>query len=113
MASFNKAILMGNMVSDPEIRRVGDKDVAKFALAVNNPFKKGKVMYMECEYWRGGAVVAYMTKGTSILVDGELEQQSWEKDGQKRSRIVLQVQSIQLVGGKREQEEPELAGDFA
>ena len=39
MASFNKSILMGNITSDPDIRRVGEKDVVKFAIAVNNPFR--------------------------------------------------------------------------
>ena len=43
---------------------------------------------MDCEYWRGGGVVNFLYKGTAVLVEGELDQQSWEKDGQKRSKLV-------------------------
>lgn len=105
MASYNRTILMGNITADPDIRRVGEKDVAKFSVAVNNPFREGKVLFMDCEFWKGGAVVAYLNKGTQVLVEGELDQQVWERDGQKRSKVVLNVNAIQLVGGKREREE--------
>jgi single-strand DNA-binding protein len=113
MASFNKSILMGNITSDPDLRRVGEKDVVKFSIAVNNPFREGKVLFMDCEYWRGGGVVNFLYKGTAVLVEGELDQQTWEKDGQKRSKIILNVNAIQLVGGKKDAaREEEFVSEF-
>jgi single-stranded DNA-binding protein len=62
---------------------------------------------MDCEYWKGGAVVNYLNKGTSVLVEGERDQKVWERDGQKRSKIVLSVNAIQLVGSKKDRAEQE------
>jgi single-strand DNA-binding protein len=102
MASYNRSILLGNITNDVEVRQAGERDVAKFSIAVNSPFKKGKVLFMDCEYWRGGAVLDFLQRGTPVLVEGELDQQTWEKDGQKRSKIVLNVSDIRLVGGKKD-----------
>jgi len=107
MASYNRTILMGNITADPDIRRVGEKDVVKFCIAVNNPYREGKVLFMDVEYWKGGGVVNFLYKGTQVLVEGELDQQTWEKDGQKRSKIVLNVNAIQLVGSKKDRAEQE------
>jgi single-strand DNA-binding protein len=113
MSSYNRTILLGNLTADIEVRTVGEHEVVKFSLAVNSPYKKGKVLFMDCEYWRGGGVINYLNKGTQVLVEGELDQQSWEKDGQKRSKMVLNVNAIQLVGGKRAAaEEEEFVSEF-
>jgi|688.fasta_scaffold1314900_2 single-strand DNA-binding protein len=113
MASYNRSILIGNLTNDVEVRQAGERDVAKFSIAVNSPFKKGKVLFMDCEYWRGGAVVEYLQRGTPVLVEGELDQQVWEKDGQKRSKVILNVSDIRLLGGKRETaDEEEFASEF-
>jgi single-strand DNA-binding protein len=113
MASYNRSILIGNLTNDAETRQAGERDVAKFSIAVNSPFKKDKVLFLDCEYWRGGAVVEYLQRGTPVLVEGELDQQTWEKDGQKRSKIVLNVSDIRLLGGKRERtEEDSFVSEF-
>jgi single-strand DNA-binding protein len=114
MASFNKAVLVGNLTNDVELRQAGDKEVAKFSVAVNSPYKKGKVLFLDCEYWRGGGVVSFLQRGTQVLVEGELDQQVWEKDGQKRSKILLNVSDIRLLGGKRSaEEEDEFISQFS
>lgn len=113
MASFNRTILMGNLTNDPEIRSVGEAEVVKYTIAVNSPYKKGKVLFMDCDHWRAGKVAAFLAKGVPVLVEGELDQQSWEKDGQKRSKVVLNVASLQLVGRKEGAREEELVSDFA
>jgi len=113
MASFNRTILLGNLTGDPEIRMVGEAELVKYTIAVNSPWKKGKVLFMDCDHWRAGKVAEFLARGTPVLVEGELDQQSWEKDGQKRSKVVLQVQHLQLVGRKDREPEEELATDFA
>lgn len=115
MASYNRVILMGNLVGDPEIRDIGEKGLARYTVAVNKPGKskdgtdRSTVLYMDCDHWSPGAVAGFLSKGSQVLVEGELEQQSWEKDGQKRSKIVCKVQRLQLTGSKPR----EMAGDFS
>lgn len=99
-SSFNRCIFVGNLTRDAESRIVGEAEVARYAVAVNG--RKDKVLFIDCDHWRPGGVLPYLTKGTTVLVEGELETQSWEKDGQQRSKTVLQVQRVQLLGGKRQ-----------
>ena len=109
-SSFNKFIGVGNLTKDAESKMVGEAEVARYSIAING--RKDKVLFLDCDHWRVGGVLPYLTRGTTVLVEGELEQQSWEKDGQKRSKFVLQVQRLQLLGGKRQQSEAE-AEEFA
>lgn len=104
MASFQTFIAMGNLTRDPEIRQVGDKEVAKFAIAING-FKEGDVLFLDCEWWRAGAVLGYMAKGTPVLIEGTLKVDRWEKDGQKREKMVCVISRLQLVGGKKREEQ--------
>lgn len=111
MASgYQRFIAVGNLTKDAESKMVGETEVARYSIAING--RKEKVLYMDCDHWRVGGVLPYLTKGTSVLVEGDLDQQSWEKDGQKRSKIVLQVNRLQLLGGKKKAAEEELE-DFA
>lgn len=111
MASgYQRFIAVGNLTKDAESKMVGETEVARYSIAING--RKEKVLYMDCDHWRAGGVLPYLTKGQSVLVEGDLDQQSWEKDGQKRSKIVLQVNRLQLLGGKRQAAEQELE-DFA
>jgi len=48
----------------------------------------------------------YMTKGKQVGVDGSLHQDRWEKDGQNHSRVVINADNIQLLGGGTEQTAP-------
>lgn len=109
MASLNQCSFIGNLTRDAESRTVGETEVAKYAIAVNG--RKDKVMYVDCDHWRPGGVVPYLTKGTPVFVTGEIEMQSWEKDGQTKSKLVLNVRQMQLLGGnkKRESLEEEFA----
>jgi single-strand DNA-binding protein len=112
MASgFQKFIAAGNLTKDAESRMVGETEVGKYSIAVNG--RKDKVLFVDCDHWRVGGVLPYLTKGTQVLVEGELEQQSWEKDGQKKSKLVLQVQRLQLIGGRSQKsEEDEFVSEF-
>lgn len=111
MSGFNRFIGVGNLTRDAESRMVGETEVGKYAVAING--RKETVLFLDCDHWRVGGVLPYLTKGTTVLVEGELEQQSWkDKEGNPKSKMVLQVRSLQLLGGKRAKE-PEMAEDFA
>ena len=49
---------------------------------------------------QGEGVSQYLTKGTQVAVEGELRQDRWEQDGQKRSKIVIVANNLQLLGGR-------------
>ena len=110
-SGFNKFIGVGNITKDAESRMVGETEVAKYSVAVNG--RKDKVLFLDCDHWRVGGVLPYLTKGTQVLVEGELEQQSWEKDGQKKTKMVLQVQRLQLLSSRSQRSEvDEFASEF-
>lgn len=105
---FNKVILMGNLTRDPETRQTpSGQSVTNFSLAVNRTWKgqdgstQEAVSYIDCVAWgKTGEVIAqYMQKGRPILVDGRLDQRSWEQDGNKRSKIEVIVENFNFVGG--------------
>lgn len=105
---FNKVILMGNLTRDPETRQTPNgQSVTNFSLAVNRTWKgqdgstQEQVSFIDCVAWgRQGEVIAqYMQKGRPILVEGRLDQRSWEQDGQKRSKIEVVVDNFNFVGG--------------
>lgn len=105
---FNKVILMGNLTRDPETRQTPNgQSVTNFSLAVNRTWKgqdgatQEAVSYIDCVAWgRTGEVIAqYVQKGRPILVSGRLDQRSWEQDGNKRSKVEVNVEDFNFVGG--------------
>lgn len=110
-SGWQKFIAVGNLTRDAESRMVGETEVGKYSIAVNG--RKDRVMFLDCDHWRVGGVLPFLTKGTQVLVEGELDQQSWEKDGQKHSKMVLQVGRLQLLGGKKSQKPEEAFSDFS
>lgn len=105
MSSFNKVILMGNLTRDPEIRVTGGgMAVGTFSLAINNRTRgsddKEDVSYIDCVAFGKQAdfVKDYLSKGMPILLEGRLQQNRWEQEGQKRSKIEVIVATVTFVG---------------
>ena len=106
---FSKAIIVGNITRDPELRSTpSGAQVCSFSVAVNSNYKDSSganqesVSFIDCTAWgRAGEIIAqYAKKGSGILVSGRLEQRSWEdKEGQKRSRVEIVVEDFNFVGG--------------
>ncbi len=106
---FSKAIIVGNMTRDPELRSTASgAQVCSFSVAVNRNYKDSSganqesVSFIDCSAWgRAAEIIAqYAKKGSGILVSGRLEQRSWEdKEGQKRSRTEIVVEDFNFVGG--------------
>ena len=112
MSSFNKLIVMGNLVADPDIRDIGD-GLAKFTVAINDSYKgDDKPTYIDCDFWKPGKVAGFMSKGKAVLLEGRVKQERWQdKDGSNRSKLMMVVQRCTLVGAKTDARE--LAADFA
>ena len=97
MASFNKVILMGNLVADPELKQTQSGiSVCNFRIAVQRRFAKNDqngqsgqqtADFFDIVVWRQSAefVCRYFKKGSSILVCGQLQTRTWtDNQGQKR-----------------------------
>jgi single-strand DNA-binding protein len=95
---YNKVILIGNVVKDPEIKSFKDTKVAKLRLAVDDPYKKDSVLYIDVEAWDKQSEFAekWLKKGKGVIVDGRLCMDTWEKEGRKESKIFVKAQDIRF-----------------
>lgn len=108
MASFNRVVLLGNLTRDPELRYIGSgMAVSDIGLAVNDRVKRNdqwveETTFVDVTLWGRTAEVAneYLNKGSSVLIEGRLKMDSWEKDGQKRTKLKVVAERMQMVGGK-------------
>ncbi|MDO5481361.1 MAG: single-stranded DNA-binding protein [Candidatus Saccharibacteria bacterium] len=106
---FSKAIILGNLTRDPEMRTTpSGTNVCSFSVAVNRSFRGAngqtteQVSFIDCSAWGKTAEVIcqYLHKGSGILVSGRLDQHSWEDKatGQKRSHVEITVEDFNFVG---------------
>jgi len=122
MASFNRVILMGNITKDIELRYVGDgMAVTDVRLAVNDRRKNAKgewveeTTFVDVTLWGRTAEIAnqYLSKGSPMFVEGRLKLDSWEKDGQKHSRLRVVGERLQLLprggGGGKGGQQPDVS----
>lgn len=108
MADINNATLIGHLTRDAELSYTpGGMAISSFCVAINRRIKKGEDWVDEANYFdvkafgkQAESLKPYMTKGKQIGVTGYLRQERWEKDGQKFSKIVLNANDIQLLGGR-------------
>lgn len=106
---------IGRLTRDPEVRSVGDGVVARFGLATNKMIKgKERPSFFDCEVWGRSAqfVEEHVHKGDLVQVMGELEEDKWENEGQKRSKVMLRIIDVRFAGGgknKSETSEPKKA----
>jgi len=107
--SFNQVTLMGNLTRDPELRNTPNgQSVCSFSLALNRSYKAADgnwtevTDYVDIVAWGplGERVAQYLTKGRPALVSGRLQSSSWEKDGQKRSKVEVVANDVTFLGGR-------------
>ncbi|MDY3229917.1 MAG: single-stranded DNA-binding protein [Kiritimatiellia bacterium] len=109
MASFNKVILMGNLTRDPDMRTVGSgMKVARLRLAVNERRRDrdGQLqdfpIFVDVDVWDKSAELCgqYLVKGSGILVEGRLQQDTWEKDGVKHSALKVRATAVKFLSSR-------------
>lgn len=104
MASFNNCTFSGNVGKDPEVRYLeSGMIIANFSIAVEG--RKGSdTLWMAVKVWNKPAQVIadYVKKGSKIIVSGELQQETWTKDGVEKSRMVVNCQNFTLLDSKKE-----------
>lgn len=113
--NYNRVIIGGTLTRDPEVRNTqGGQAVCKFGLAVNRRYtsngeSREEVSFFDCEVWgkTANTIAEFFKKGNRILVDGRLKQETWEKDGEKKSKVIISVENFQFVDRKQQGEEQE------
>jgi single-strand DNA-binding protein len=109
MASFNRVILLGNITRDLELRYTpSGTAVTEIGLAVHDRRKTQsgewieETTFVDVTLWSRTAEVAceYLSKGSPVLIEGRLKLDTWETDGQKRSKLRVVGQTMQMLGGR-------------
>lgn len=104
MSDYNRTILVGRMVRDPELKYTASGvAVVNFSIAVNRPFKgkdgEKEVDFIDIVAWRQSAEFAanYLSKGRLVLAEGRIQVRSYDdKDGNRRKAV--EVVADQLRG---------------
>ncbi len=110
MASFNKVILIGNMVADPELKQTAQgTSVCSFSIAINRRTSRNAdpgqqtVDFINIVTWRQTAefVSKYFKKGKPILVCGQLQTRTWtDQQGNKRYATEVVADEVTFVENK-------------
>ena len=109
MASFNRVIIVGNLTRDVELRytQQGGTPVTDIGVAVNDRVKRGEEWideptFVEVTLWGKTAEVAaeYLRRGSPLLVEGRLKQETWhdKNSGEKRTRLKVVCDRLQMLG---------------
>ena len=108
MSGFNKVILIGNLVADPELKQTANGiPVTSFRIAVNRKFSKEaqQTDFIDIVAWRSLAefITRYFSKGRPILICGSLQTRTWvDKDNNKRYSTEVVADEASFVGKKGE-----------
>ncbi len=105
--AINRVIITGNMTRDMELRQTASgMAVGQFGVAVNNRRKNSRTgewedepCFIDCTMFgqRAQAIAQYLKKGTKVAIEGKLHYSSWERDGQKRSKLEVFVDEIEFM----------------
>lgn len=117
MPSVNKVILIGNLTRDPEIRYTPKGTaVCELGLALNHTYKtdagekREEVTFVDVTLWGRVAEVAgeYCKKGRPVYIEGRLQLDQWDdkQSGQKRTKLKVTGESLQLLGSREQPGEP-------
>lgn len=112
----NRVCLSGRLTRDPELRATqGGTQVLGFSLAVGsrrrNPDTgawEDRADFVGCVMFgnRAESVSRYLAKGAKVAVEGRLRYHAWERDGERRSRLEVVVDEIDLMGQPAAAREP-------
>lgn len=109
MASYNRVILVGNLTRDIELRYIpSGQAVSDVTVAVNDRRKTAsgdwveEATFVDVTLWGRNAEVAseYLSKGAPVLIEGRLKLDRWETDGQKRSKLRVICEKMQMLSAR-------------
>lgn len=107
--SINSVNISGNLTRDSKLSQTpSGMQVLQFGVAVNDRKKNASgewedyPNYIDCVMFgqRAVALKQHLVKGTKVSIDGKLRYSSWEKDGQRRSKVEVVVDEIEFMSRK-------------
>ena len=111
--SINRVNISGNLPRDPELRSTtGGTQILSFGVAVNDRRRNQQSgewedypNFIDCVLFgsRADALSRYLSKGTKVAIEGKLRYSSWERDGQRRSKIEVVVDEIEFMSSRSAQ----------
>lgn len=114
MGSVNRAVIIGNIGKDAEVRYTpAGIAVSNFSIATTENWtskdgeKHEQTEWHKVTVWGKSAekLQPYLTRGKQIYVEGRLQTRQWEKDGQKHYTTEVKADRIVLLGGRGERSE--------
>ena len=120
MASFNRVILVGNLTRDVEVKYTANQTaVTDIGMAVNDRRKTPSgewvddTTFVDVTLWGRTAEIAsqYLSKGAPVLIEGRLKLDTWETDGQKRSKLRVVGERMQMLGSRGASQSPASSDD--
>lgn len=111
MAYLNRIEIIGNIGNDAEVKTVGDVSVVTFSVACTDKYKDAQgqmqqqTTWFSCDLWRRQTGIAqYLKKGTQVWIAGRMRCDKYtDRQGVERTSWSIRVESIELLGGRREQ----------
>lgn len=120
MPNLNRVFLIGNLTKDPEVRYTPNgKAVGDLRLAVNRRYttpdgqSRDETCFVSVVVWGRSAELSgeRLTKGMPVFVEGRLQYEEWEKDGQKFNRLRVVSERIQFLTPSRGEGDGEDGGE--
>ena len=113
--SINVVNISGHLTRDPELRATaGGTQVLSFGVSVNDRRRNARTgewedypNFVDCTMFgtRAEKLAGMLTRGNKVAIEGKLRYMSWESDGQKRSKIEVIVDDIELMQNRKPQQE--------
>ena len=110
--SINRVVISGNLTRDPEMRATaGGTQVMSFGVAVNDRRRNPQTgdwedypNFVDCTMFgtRAEAVSRFLRKGSKVAIEGKLRYSSWERDGQRRSKLEVIVDEIEFMTSRQQ-----------
>ena len=111
--SINRVSISGNLTRSPELRATqGGKSILTFGVAVNDRRRNPQTgewedvpNFVDCVVFgaRAEALGKFLSKGSKVAIDGKLRYSSWEKDGQRRSKLEVIVEECEFLSQREAQ----------
>lgn len=102
---MNSVNILGTLVRDVELKySQSGTAIGNFSIAVKDGYNKDKTHFFDVVAFgkQAETINTYFNKGSRILINGELNQETWEKDGQKKSKVTIKLNGFTFVDKKSE-----------
>lgn len=113
--SINKVMITGNLTRDPELRATTNgTQILHFGVAVNDRRRNQQTgdwedypNFVDCVVFgaRAEPLSRFLSKGSKVAIEGKLRYSSWEKDGQKRSKLEVVVDDLDFLSSRNGQQQ--------